>query len=101
MLTFQNSCKIPVVLVIRSRGFLLFYSFIHSLFIHSFISSRPIYHRRSFKGPQYTDEFEALVDVVLEKLELLLLSVLLTSMKASETPPRRPSFSLGVEFVAS
>lgn len=32
---------------------------------------------RSFKGPQYTDEVDVLFDVVLEKLELLVLDILL------------------------
>lgn len=45
---------------------------------------------RSFKGSQYTNEVAILVHAVLEKLELLLLDVLLIPMGASETLPRNP-----------
>ena len=68
MLTFQNPSKIPVVELIKSRCFFV---------THLFLSIRPIYQMRSFKGPQYTDEVDILFDVVLEKLELLVLDILL------------------------
>lgn len=84
MLTFQNPDKIPVVPLIGSRWFFCYLSFC------LFISIGLVYHMRSFKGSQYTNEVAILVHAVLKKLELLLLDVLLIPMGASETLPRNP-----------
>lgn len=44
---------------------------------------------RFFKGPQYRNK-DFVVGIALEKLELLLLNVLLISKRASETPVNPP-----------
>ena len=55
---------------------------------------------RSLEGRQYASEVDVLFDVVLGKLEGLVLDMLLVPLGASDIPPRYPPL-VDVESVAS